>query len=105
MYKFKLNKFLLEKEIGSLTDFKRKTSKHVRRLKSSQAPLILTVNGRAKLVVLDARAYKRLMEHVDKLETLDAIRRGLQDAAAGRGRPAKEFMDEFRRKHKLPATA
>jgi hypothetical protein len=32
-----------------------------------------------------------------------AIRQGLSDIRAGRGRPAKEVMDELRRKYNLPA--
>jgi prevent-host-death family protein len=98
MYDFKLMDFYWNKEIDSLTDFKRKTAKHARRLKKSQAPLILTVNGKARMVVMDARVFKRLMEHVEHLETLDGIRRGLQDVAEGRSKPLKEAMEEIRKR-------
>jgi hypothetical protein len=37
----------------------------------------------------------------EREETLDAIRRGLADADAGRVRPAREALAELRRKHNL----
>ena len=35
-------------------------------------------------------------------ETLEAIRRGFADIEAGRVRPAREALEELRRKHNLP---
>jgi hypothetical protein len=37
----------------------------------------------------------------DREEINVAIRRGLEDVEAGRHRPAKEVMDELRRKHRI----
>jgi PHD/YefM family antitoxin component YafN of YafNO toxin-antitoxin module len=83
-------------DIRSLTDFQRNTKSHLRRLKSSGRPEVLTVNGRAELIVQDAAAYE---------ETLDAIRgiqRGLEAAAAGRGEPARKVLERIRAKYKIP---
>ena len=38
-------------------------------------------------------------------ETLQAIRRGFAEIEAGRVRPAREALEELRRKHKLPLLA
>jgi predicted transcriptional regulator len=38
----------------------------------------------------------------EREETLEAIRRGFADIEAGRVRPAREALEELRRKHKLP---
>jgi hypothetical protein len=83
-------------DIRSLTDFQRNTKSHLRRLKSSGRPEVLTVNGRAELIVQDASAYE---------ETLDAIRgiqRGLEAAAAGKGEPARKVLERIRAKYKIP---
>jgi PHD/YefM family antitoxin component YafN of YafNO toxin-antitoxin module len=83
-------------DIRSLTDFQRNTRAHLRRLKSTGRPEVLTINGRAALIVQDAAAYE---------ETLDAIRgmeRGLEEADAGRGSPAREVLERIRAKYKIP---
>ena len=83
-------------DIRSLTDFQRNTKSHLRRLKSTGRPEVLTVNGKAELIVQDAAAYE---------ETLDAIRgiqRGLDEMKAGKGEPARVVLDRIRAKHKIP---
>jgi len=83
-------------DIRSLTDFQRNTKAHLRRLKNTGRPEVLTVNGKAELIVQNAAAYEA---------TLDAIRgiqRGLDEAAAGKGEPARKVLDRIRAKHKIP---
>jgi hypothetical protein len=83
-------------DIRSLTDFQRNTKAHLRRLKSTGRPEVLTINGKAELIVQDATAYE---------ETLDAIRgiqRGLDAMKAGTGKPFRQALDEIRAKHKIP---
>lgn len=83
-------------DIRSLTDFQRNTKSHLRRLKATGRPEVLTVNGKAELIVQDAAAYE---------ETLDAIRgiqRGLDAMKAGTGKPFRQTLDEIRAKHKIP---
>jgi hypothetical protein len=57
-------------DIRSLTDFQRNTKAHLRRLKSSGRPIVLTVNGRAELIVQDAVAFE------DMLDAIRGIQRG-----------------------------
>lgn len=59
-------------DIGSLTDFARNTKAHLRRLKRSGRAELLTVNGKAEVVIQNATAYQRLIE---ELETLKRERR------------------------------
>lgn len=83
-------------DIRSLTDFQRNTKSHLKRLKSTGRPEVLTVNGKAELIVQDAAAYE---------ETLDAIcgiQRGLDAAAAGKGEPARKVLDRIRAKYNIP---
>lgn len=53
------------RDIHSLTDFQRNTRHHIRRLRSTGRPAVLTVNGTAALIVQDAEAYQRHVTGVD----------------------------------------
>jgi len=55
-------------DIGSLTDFARNAKAHLRRLKRTGRPELLTVNGKAEVVVQNASAYQRLLEALEELE-------------------------------------
>jgi prevent-host-death family protein len=89
----------LANDIRSLSDFKRKTSELITRLKSTGDPLVLTINGRAEVVVQDAEAYQDLL---DRVETIEALHRGFADVDAGRTKPARAVFNRLRRKHGIP---
>jgi len=55
-------------DIGSLTDFARNTRAHLDRLRRTGRPELLTVNGKAEVVVQNAAAYQRLIELLEKLK-------------------------------------
>jgi|ERR1700687_1840225 len=65
------------REIHSLTDFLRNHKRHVARLKKTHAPEVLTVNGKAEVVVQDAASYQRMQERLHHMETLAAIQEGM----------------------------
>lgn len=69
------------KDIHSLSDFKRQTSEMLGHLRSTRRPVVLTLNGRAEVVVQDASAYQALLDYVDRLETAAGVRRELLPAA------------------------
>jgi PHD/YefM family antitoxin component YafN of YafNO toxin-antitoxin module len=71
------------REIHPLTDFLRNHKAHVARLKETHAPEVLTVNGKAELVIQDAESYQRLLDRLRHMEILAAIQEGM--ASAGRG--------------------
>ena len=81
-------------DIHSLTTFKRNSSGLMKRMKKTGRPLVLTVNGKAEAVLLDARDYQHVAEHLDAVAS---IRRGLLQAKKGLGRPAEEVFDELER--------
>jgi PHD/YefM family antitoxin component YafN of YafNO toxin-antitoxin module len=86
-------------DIRSLSDFKRNTSEWLEHLKNTGNPLVLTINGKAEVVVQDADAYQQLL---DRLDAVESVRRGLADVAAGRAKPARKVFDRLRRKHGIP---
>ena len=52
-------------DIFSLSDFQRRTKEHVRRLRATGRPTVLTVNGRPELVVLDAGSYQGILDALE----------------------------------------
>ena len=68
------------------------------RLKETGRPEVLTVNGKAEIVVFAAQAFDEL---VDRIEAEEGIRRGLVSLEKGEGRPASEFFKEVSKKHGL----
>jgi hypothetical protein len=87
------------REVRSVTEFQRNIKNYVGRLKKRRAPLVLTVNGRAELVVQDARSYQELLDRLDRAETLAAIRRGIEQARLGEGLPIEEAEKRLMKKH------
>jgi len=79
-------------DVNSLSDFKRKTSKFLDRLKKTGEPVILTVNGKAELIVQDPASYQRLLESAEQIESLNFLRRSLEDIEAGRTRPMRKAI-------------
>jgi hypothetical protein len=49
----------------------------------------------AHFVVEDANSYQKLLELVERLATIGAVREGLASADRGEGRPAEEFSEEL----------
>jgi prevent-host-death family protein len=95
----------LSKDIRSLSDFKRNTSELLERMEESGEPMVLTVNGKAKLVVQDAASYQKLMESIDYSEAVKGIRLGLDDVEQGRTKPVRQAFDAIRKKHGIPRNA
>ena len=87
------------REVRSVTEFQRNIKEYVERLKETKTPLVLTVNGRAELVVQDAGSYQEMLDRLEHAETMAALRRGLKDAEAGRMIPLDEAVKKLRAKH------
>jgi prevent-host-death family protein len=86
----------LTSDIDSLSEFKRHTPEFIRRLKAGGRPVVLTVNGKAEVVVQDAASYQKLVEMAGRAERMDALRASLEDMKAGRVSPAEEMLAEMR---------
>lgn len=88
----------LAEDIEPLTGFKRRSPEIMKRLKRSKRPLVLTVNGKAEIVVMDVTAFQELIDLIDSVTGIDA---GLRSFARGQIRPVGEALDDIRRKHGL----
>ncbi len=56
------------KNIHSLSDFKRNAKEFIERIKSTQSPMVLTVNGKAEVVVQDAHAFQAICDRAEQAE-------------------------------------
>ena len=88
----------LSQDIHPLTDFKRNTSEFMNQMKKTRRPVVLTVNGKAELVVQDAESYQRILERLERFETVEAIRLGIAAAEEGRVKPARQALAELQEK-------
>lgn len=95
----------LNRDIHSLTEFKKNTPDFLKQLKDTGEPVVLTVNGKAELVVQDAASYQRLLDLAEESKVLEGIRRGLADVAAGRTQPLADAFADIRRDLSLPNEA
>ncbi|MCY4426929.1 MAG: type II toxin-antitoxin system Phd/YefM family antitoxin [Halieaceae bacterium] len=82
-------------DIHTVTEFSRKPAEHIKRLTESKRPEILTVNGKAAVVVQDAETYEKMAALADYAESLQNIRQALSE----QGRPLSEFSKEFEARH------
>lgn len=95
----------LSRDIDSLTHFKRNTTEVIEQLKSTGEPMVLTVNGKAEIVVQDAASYQRLLEIIDRAEAIIGIKKGLESVERGEGIPAEEAFKRLRKKHNIAQDA
>lgn len=56
------------KNIQTLTDFKRNAKDYVEQIKFTKSPLMLTVNGKAEVVVHEAQAFQQMIDQLQCLE-------------------------------------
>jgi prevent-host-death family protein len=92
----------LEHGIDSMTNFKRQTAEYLERLHKTGEPVVLTVNGKAQVVVQDAGAYQKLLDaaaKADREEDVAAIREGLADVSAGRTKAARAALKALAKKY------
>lgn len=78
-------------DIHTLTDFSRKQAEHIKRLMESKRPEILTVNGKAAVVLQDAETYERMAALAEYAESIQNIRQALTEE----GRPLDQFTKDF----------
>jgi prevent-host-death family protein len=60
----------ITRDIDSLTHFKRNTNEVIEQLKATGQPMVLTVNGKAEIVVQDAVSYQAMLDLVDRAEAI-----------------------------------
>ena len=88
----------LTEDKKSVTDLKRNTRAILQQIHRTRRPIVLTVNGRADAVLIDAKSYEK---QVEALNLARLLIEGEDDIAAGRVHSARSFLKEFKRARKI----
>jgi hypothetical protein len=85
----------------SLTDFLRNHKEHVSRLRKSDGPEVLTVNGRPELIVQNAAGYQQLLDRLEYAESVAGLRRAHREVVDGKTLEYRESVAELRSRYGL----
>lgn len=75
----------------------------LRVLRKSGEPIVLTVSGGLKFQVEDDTSFQLLLELVDRLGLLEAVREGLKEFEEGKGIPWEEAKERLAKKYGIPS--
>lgn len=90
------------RDIHSLSEFQRNTRDFLTKMKESKNPVVLTVNGKAEVIVQDAESYQEILDRLSRAEAVAAVRTGIEEFKRGEGVDAHEAFEALRRKHAIP---
>jgi prevent-host-death family protein len=89
----------LTEDIRSVTDLKRHTRDILTHVHLTRRPVVLTVNGKADAVLIDAKSYEKHLEASNLSRLLVPAE---QDVLSKRIRPMRSFLKHFRNAHQIP---
>jgi len=84
----------ITKDIRSITELKRDTNTILRHIHTSGRPVVLTVNGKAEAVIMDAAEYEKTTQALNLLKLLIPAE---EDVKEGRMSEATSFFEAFKR--------
>ena len=82
------------RKIHSLTDFLRNYKVHIAQLKETRTPEVLTVNGRAEVVILDTETYESMVEQLNQQQEKEIAAARAHMAKSLRNAPLQEPVSE-----------
>ncbi len=83
----------ITQDIISITELKKHTNNVLQQVHKTKRPVILTINGKAEAVLLDASEYEKITEAFDIMQKLTKAE---MDIKSGRTEDAKTFFERFR---------
>lgn len=87
------------RDIQSLSEFKQNASRVVKDIQETKEPVVLTVNGKAAVVIQDAESYQRMLDRQEYMETVTVLRERLKDLDdPTKWISAEEAFDRLRKK-------
>ena len=88
----------LAEDIRSVTDLKRHTREILNQIHQPGRPVVLTVNGRADSVIIDAKVYEKQLKAMNLARLLYEAE---VQVSSGQTRPARAFLAEFKNAHNI----
>ena len=90
------------RNIYPLSEFQRGAKAFLEKLRGSKEPIVLTVNGKASVVVQDAESYQELLDRLEILETSAGIRKSIEEFELGKGMSLDKAFEQLRDKIDIP---
>ncbi|NQT69334.1 MAG: type II toxin-antitoxin system Phd/YefM family antitoxin [Desulfobacteraceae bacterium] len=88
----------ITQDIRSITDLKRNTNSVLKQIHKTKRPVILTVNGKAEAVLMDAKEYEKISNAFNLLKLLAPAE---EDISNSKFKEAQAFFKEFKRDKKI----
>lgn len=83
----------ITEDICSVTELKRHTRQVLQQVHQTKRPVVLTVNGKADAVLVDAKTYEKHLKAANLSRLLAAAE---EDVAMRRTRPMRSFLKELK---------
>lgn len=96
--------FNVETGIRSLTEFKQNSTEILENLKKTNSPTILTVNGKAEVVLIDPGSYQKMVKELYLADSARRIEESLENMKNHPGIEAEEFFARLKKKYTTPKT-
>ena len=88
----------ITEDIRSITDLKRNTNSVLEQIHKTKRPVVLTVNGKAEAVLMDAKEYEKITNAFNLLKLLIPAE---EDISNNRYAEARSFFEDFKRGKKI----
>jgi len=88
----------LTEDIMPVSELKKNTSRVFKQIHNTGRPVIITVNGRPDIVMLDVEKFENKIKAIN---LINLIKPAQEDIKTGRTRSAKAFLKEFRKNAKI----
>ena len=91
-------------DIYPVSDFNRKPAEHIKRVRDTKRPEVLTVNGKAAVVMIDPETYDKLTEQAELARSLDRIAQANAQLEQHEGQPVAKAFAQLKQRltHKYP---
>jgi prevent-host-death family protein len=86
-------------DIKSVSELKKQTNRIFKQLHKTGRPIIVTVNGKPDVILMDVEVFERKLKALNLAVLLNEAE---DDVRQGRVRPAREFIREFSHAKKIP---
>ena len=85
-------------DVRSATDFRQSPAEHAERINGCGRPEIMTVNGRAALVLVPPALFDEMVRKAEAMDLCLALAESERDREAGRVRSVEETFDAIRQR-------
>lgn len=89
----------ITRDIQSLSEFKLNASKLIKQVRATKEPMVLTINGKAAVVVQDAESYQEMVDARERAETVAILKKRMEYVRnGGELKTADEIFESISKK-------